>query len=94
MWAELFDASGRDQARHSDEAAVALGQFRPFPDVTEEDVVGEFDELGSEIADCPLRGCRFGHSGLPSMRMESDRVTARLPRSLMRSSLGDPAKVV
>ena len=60
MTAELFETAGGDQACDSDQAAVALGEICPFPDIAEENVVGEFDERRSEIADSTLCGCRIG----------------------------------
>ena len=45
MTALLFGAIERHQCGTRDEAAVALGETRPFPDVAKQDVLGEVDKL-------------------------------------------------
>jgi hypothetical protein len=45
---ELFEAARRDQACEGAEAAVAPGELGPLPDVAEENLVGQFDELGAK----------------------------------------------
>lgn len=42
---ELFGVAAGDERGDCDEAAVALGQLGTFPDVTEQDVVGERHQL-------------------------------------------------
>ncbi len=54
MKAKLFGAIEGDQGSDGDEAAIALGQAGPFPDVSEEDVLGEFRSLGAKSASNPL----------------------------------------
>ena len=45
---KLLGAARGDQAGHGDQAAVPFGQLGSFPDVTEEDVIGELDEFGAK----------------------------------------------
>src|SRR6476620_6143154 len=49
--AELVGAAAGDEAGDRDEAAVPRGEFAPFPDVAEEQVVGEVHQLGGEVTD-------------------------------------------
>src|SRR5438105_13341425 len=39
------------ERRDRDQAAVALGESGPFPDVAEEDLLAELDELGGDLSD-------------------------------------------
>lgn len=61
---KLVGAIHGDEGSHSDEAPVSLGQLRALPDITVEDVVCQFDELGREISHQALRGC-----GLPGCEL-------------------------
>jgi len=65
---ELFDAARGDQAGDGDKTAVPLGQFGALPDITEQDVIGELDQLWGEVADGALGGARLGHDDLPPDR--------------------------
>src|SRR6478609_9093209 len=56
---DLLGTARGDEARDSDEAAVPPRQLRPLPDVTEQDAVGELDELRGEVADGALRRDRL-----------------------------------
>ena len=56
---ELLGAVEGDQCGYGDEAAVALGEAGALPDVGVEDFVGEFGELGGDVADQVLGG-EFG----------------------------------
>jgi hypothetical protein len=66
MIPELLKAARGGQGRDRDQTPVTLGEFRPLPDVAEQDLVGEVDELRGEVTDRTLRGCGFGHGGVPS----------------------------
>lgn len=48
---ELFGAAGGDEAGDRNEAPVALRQLRTFPNVAEDDVVGQCSELGVRCHD-------------------------------------------
>lgn len=61
--AELLGVPAADETSDGDQAAVAWGEFGPRPDVTEQDVVRERDELRGEVADELLCG---GWHGLSS----------------------------
>ena len=52
---ELFGTAVRDECHDTDQAAVSLGQLRAFPDVAEENVVGDRDQFRREVADRFLR---------------------------------------
>ena len=54
MIPELLEAARGDQGRDRDEASVALGKFRPLPDVAEQDLVGELDQLRGEVTNRTL----------------------------------------
>src|SRR5260221_10851397 len=65
---ELFGVAAADERGDRDQAAVTWREFPAFPDVAEEEVVGERDEFRCEVAD-QLLGARLvfavGHrSGL------------------------------
>src|SRR5579883_2085948 len=66
MCAQLIGAVERGQHGDRHQAAVALRQFGPLPDVAEDDIVGQFDELG-------------GHLGEVSERARALRRTHALP---------------
>ena len=55
--------AGGGQAGDRDRAAVPGGEVRPFPHVTEQDVIGVTDPGGREITEHALRTGRFraGH---------------------------------
>ena len=53
---ELVGPVGCGQDGDRDQAAVAAGQAGALPDVPEQDVVGELDYLGREVAEQPLGG--------------------------------------
>src|SRR5688572_10855217 len=57
---ELVAATEGDQRGDRDEAAVALGQLGPLPDVPVDDGLGELDELGRDLAHL-VAGGRRGH---------------------------------
>ena len=50
MGAKLVGTVQRDQGADGDEAAIALGETRPLPDVAEQHVVGEFRHLRRDVA--------------------------------------------
>src|SRR3954453_16905637 len=50
MGAELIGAVERNERAHGDEAAVALGELRPLPNVAEQHVIGQLGELGRDVA--------------------------------------------
>ncbi len=56
---QLFGVAADDECGDRDEAAIARAQLRPFPDVAEEDVVGEVGELVGEAAEHPPGGGGF-----------------------------------
>src|SRR5215470_14500809 len=58
MTPQLLAAIERHQRRNGDEAAVTLGESRPFPDITEEHLLREIDELRSDGAYLVARGGR------------------------------------
>lgn len=69
--AESVGAAPGDQAGDRDEAAVASGEFVAFSDVAEENVSGEVDELGGEVAHELMREVHVlrqsgGPRGIPS----------------------------
>ena len=43
---ELLGAVERNEGRAGDQAAVALRQLRPLPDIAVDNLLGEVDELG------------------------------------------------
>ena len=47
MHSQLFRTIERDQGRDRDQAAVALGELGPLPDVAEDNLVCKIDELGN-----------------------------------------------
>src|SRR4051794_7062086 len=53
---QLLGVAPGDQRRDRDEAAVAWGQLGALPHVAEQDVVGERDQLGREVAQHLRRG--------------------------------------
>src|SRR4051812_41060395 len=53
---QLLGVAPGDQRRDRDEAAVARGQLAALPHVAEQDVVGERDQLGREVAQHRRRG--------------------------------------
>src|SRR5689334_13482007 len=58
--ADLVRAREHHQRRDSDQAAIALGEPGPLPDVAEHDLVGELAELREHIADFADGGGRRG----------------------------------
>ena len=61
---ELVGPVGCGQDGDRDQAPVAGRQAGAFPDVPEQDVVGELDHLGREVAEQPLGGSLlFFHGG-------------------------------
>jgi hypothetical protein len=61
---ELVGPVGCGQDGDRDQAPVAGRQAGAFPDVPEQDVVGELDHLGREVAEQPLGGSLlFSHGG-------------------------------
>lgn len=51
----------RNQGADGDEAAVALGQTRPFPDIAEQHIVGKVGQLRCDVAhDALCRRLRLG----------------------------------
>src|SRR4029079_7634952 len=84
---DLLGAVERDESGDGDQAAVALGQAGPFPDVAEQHVVRQLHELWREVADHLL--CWAGlvrHVAGPSDRLccPSRQRYARPPRVLPR----------
>jgi len=74
---ELVGPVGCGQDGDGDQAAVAGGQAGALPDVREQDVVGELDYLGREVAEQPLGGSLlFCHGGVPVL-LASARTSAR-----------------
>jgi hypothetical protein len=65
MRTKLVGTIHRDQGADRDETAVAFRESRPFPDVPEQNVIGEFGQLRGEIAHQLLgaRGLRRGGTG-------------------------------
>jgi hypothetical protein len=55
---QLVDAVERHQRRHGDQAAVALGEPRPLPDLPEEDLVGIATEGRRDVVEGAA--CRCG----------------------------------
>jgi len=51
MKTELLGTIEGNQRSDGDQAPVALGEAGPFPDIAEEDLLGEFTELWSKIAE-------------------------------------------
>src|SRR5689334_8490852 len=66
----LLGAIERDQGGAGDQAAVALGKALALPDVAEQHVVREVDQLGRELPQRLARSRRisrwFGHGSSPS----------------------------
>jgi hypothetical protein len=61
MIPELLKAARGDQGRDRDQAPVTLGEFRPLPDVAEQDLVGEVDQLRAKS---PIACCAGVGSGM------------------------------
>src|SRR5258708_17591464 len=66
MAAQLLAAVHGDQRGNGDQAAVALGEAGPLPDVAIDDLFGEIDQLGDKRphAIAGVGGC-FGHRVTP-----------------------------
>ena len=65
MKRELFDPVEGDQRRHRGEAALTWRQAGAQPDVAEQRLVGEFGQLGSQVAQGLLAIVRIeGHRWL------------------------------
>ena len=50
MGSKLVGTIHRDQGTDRDETAVAFRKSGPFPDVPEQNIIGELGQLGGEIA--------------------------------------------
>ena len=60
----LVDPVVRDQAADGDEAAVARRKAGPFPDISEQHIVGVFAERGRDIGErIPVRHWFIDHFG-------------------------------
>src|SRR4029450_11400037 len=58
----LLGAIERHQGGAGDQAAVTLGEAGPLPDVAEQHVVGQVDQLGRECAQSVAGSRRIGRS--------------------------------
>src|SRR5439155_9767645 len=58
MAAELLAAIEGDEGRDSDQAAIALGETGPLPDIAEQDFLGEIDQLRRDRANLVASGGR------------------------------------
>src|SRR4051794_16410651 len=69
MAGELLLAAERDQGGDDDQAAVALRQARPLPDIAEQHRLGIADQVRNDIADGVARrgGLGLGHGVLRLM---------------------------
>src|ERR1700733_4460414 len=57
--AQLLWPIARNECRHHDQAAVALAESRPLPDVTINNLIREFDHLRDSAANTLARGYRW-----------------------------------
>ena len=72
MKAELLGAIQGNQCRDGDQAAVALGEARPFPYIAEQNLLGKFRKLGRKVGERPLlAGCGGCESIDSSWKLES-----------------------
>src|SRR6516162_3457823 len=53
---QLLFAAKRDQGRAGDQAAVPLGQLRALPNIPEQDLFAEVDQLWNDVADLVAGG--------------------------------------
>jgi hypothetical protein len=74
---ELVGPVGCGQDGDGDQAAVAGGQAGALPDVSEQDVVGELDYLGREVAEQPPGGSLLFFHGGVLVLLASARASAR-----------------
>ncbi len=58
MAAELLAAIEGDEGRDRDQTAVALGEAGPLPDIAEQHLLGEIDQLRRDRADLVAAGGR------------------------------------
>src|SRR3954471_12698260 len=78
---ELLLAAERDQGGDNDQAAVALRQARPLPDIAEQHRLGIVDQVRHDIADGIARrgGLRLGHGFLRVMLERINHVQRSTP---------------
>src|SRR4051794_41055313 len=94
MAGELLLAAERDQGGDDDQAAVALRQARPLPDIAEQHRLGVVDQVRDDVADGIARrgGLRLGHLFLRVMlRRINHRQPTMPPPPRTRRSFGRAA---
>jgi hypothetical protein len=84
MAAQLLGAIERDEGGDGDQAAVPLGEAWAFPDIAEQHLLGEIDQLGRERSEPVTGGGQWlGHGGPISCCQDAASVASMPPMRTM-----------